>query len=137
MKPILEYVSQNKKIPSINEYVSQNEKISSINEYLLNKKNQTAISVPDIEEYCIVVAFTEIKIEYIKFFNDAKFPNNANSNPDFSYYWLLPIDFAKEYNKKYAGLALYKIPDFCHTLDEVKQAGKDGRLDIDDLEEIY
>ena len=110
--------------------------MKTILEYLLSKKQQTAISTEDIREYCIALVFDNIDKEYEDIFNDAKFPNNANSQPELSYYWILPLDIAKEYEDKFGGITLYQIPDFCHTIEQVKTAGKDGRLDIDDLELI-
>lgn len=111
--------------------------MKSIIEFLATRNvDKDSISKVNINEYCIAVVFGDIAKEYEEMFDDAKFTNNANSNADFSNYWLLPIDVAKKYEEKYGSIVLYQIPDFCHNVEDIKSAGKDGRLDVDELEQI-
>lgn len=108
-------------------------------EYLLSKNHSKAISY-DIKDYCLLVMWEinneELENDIEQKFKDFKFPNNANSMaPD---YWLVPIDIAKEYKESdgKGGITLYQIPNFCHNIEDVKSALKDGRLDINELEQI-
>jgi hypothetical protein len=74
--------------------------MKSIIEFLATKNvDKDSISKTNINDYCIAIVFGDIAKEYEEMFDDAKFTNNANSNPDFSNYWLLPIDIAKNMKK--------------------------------------
>lgn len=111
--------------------------MKTINEYLLSKSKKNAISHADIREYCLLTMHhvsDRLKNEIEKNFGEFRFPNNANSNePDF---YLITKEIAKEYEDE-AGFYYYQIPDFCKTIEDVKSASEDGRLDVEELEELH
>ena len=132
MKTIKEYVFD-KTISSIDEYVSHSETISLIKEYLLSNKNKSYVG-NDLRDYCLAVIFDEIPEKYEKMLDDAKVINKANY--DIPCYWLLPLDTAIDLDEELGGILLYQIPEFCHTAEEVKEAGLKCELDVEDLEMI-
>lgn len=108
-----------------------------LNEYLLGKNKKNAISYDIHKDYCILAMYSvdkniadEIKNE----FKDSWMPNNANSH-SLDYYLVL-VEDAKEYINC-SGIVLYKIPDFCRSIEDVQSAAEDGRIDDDELEVLY